>query len=214
MADPAAYTRLNYLDPQGLLARHPQGGVTVLLRHAERYPFEKPADVLEAGLTPVGIEQARQFGARLGAAYGHVRIHSSPIDRCLDTSRHILAGAGRESAVAAHWWLFSPFLREDVDRSNSGVYFSSTVADEEPPFPDSIYLPQRLEILARRIHTPARKDQVFLYIAHDTTVLPMLAYLLGLERVNIRQMPAYLEGIALVRREGRLALDDPDYYMP
>ena len=214
MADPAVPEQLHYLNPEQLLARHPEGGVTVLLRHAERFPFEKPEDVIEAGLTPVGIEQARQFGVQLGQAYERVRINSSPIARCLDTSRLILEGAEGDSAIPAHWWLFSPFLRADVGSGSTGVYFSSTVGDETPPFPDSIYLPQRLEILVRRLHTPASPGEVYLYVAHDTTVLPLLAYLLGLKKVTIQHMPEYLQGIALVRRDGRLELDDPDYYLP
>lgn len=213
MAEPQAYARLNYLDPHSLLERYPRGGVTVLLRHAERYPFEQPGDVIAAGLTRAGIEQARQFGARLGETYRDVRINSSPIPRCLDTGRYILEAAGLERPMPAHWWLFSPFLREDVGRA-AGVHFSARVGDDDPPFPDSIYLPERLEILARRIHTPTREGELYLYIAHDTTVLPMLAYLLGIERVNIQQMPSFLEGIALVRRDGRLELDDPAYYRP
>jgi hypothetical protein len=69
-----------------------------------------------------------------------------------------------------------------------------------------------MALLCRRIQTPQQAGEIYLYVAHDTTVLPMLAYLLGRDRTEADQMPAYLQGIVLVRRDGLLGLDDPGFY--
>jgi broad specificity phosphatase PhoE len=199
---------LNYHSLDSLLAAYPQGGVTFLVRHAERHPFNTPQDVFQAGLTANGFQQARRFGESLS---GKLRIGvaaSSPLERCVDTVKCILAGAGIEKPVRGYWWLFSPFLRSHNGVAE-GVQFWPPQPAEKP---DATYLKNRLEVLARRIQTPLTMGEIYLYISHDTTILPMLGYLLGRTRVEFHQMPGYLEGIILVHRDGKLCLDDPDRY--
>ena len=201
---------LRYLTPDQLIARHPAGGVTYLMRHAERVAFEKPGDVIFAVLTENGIEQARRFGAALAQTIKIGRVNSSPLKRCVDTGKLILEGAGENLAIHSHWWLFSPFLRvQHQDRQGVAVW-----PVEPTDRPDATYLNENLEILSRRIHTPINSGEIYLYIAHDTTILPFLAYLLGINRVDMNQIPDYQEGIALIRKDGRVALDDPAYYNP
>jgi len=200
---------LNYLDPQMLLERHPRGGVTYLFRHAERYPFKSPGDVITANLTENGLQQARAFGEALDGRCQIRQVSASPLARTLDTARLILKGASVSRPIQGFWWLFSPFLREDHSQA-AGVRFYTNPGDT----PESIYLLDRLEIVLRRLPPSPPPGEINLVIAHDTTVLPVLAYLLGREQVFMQQMPGYLEGIALVRQNGRMALDEPTFYQP
>lgn len=208
MGEPVGLPELRYLNPASLLERHPRGGVTFLFRHAERYPFRSPGDVIAADLTEDGIQQARAFGAALVECCQISHVSASPLDRTLDTAEAILAGAGVTCPIQAHWWLFSPFLREDHSQAAGVRFFSSNPGDA----PESVYLPNRLEIVLRRLPAPPPPEKINLAITHDTTVLPLLAYLLGQERVYMPQLPGYLEGIALVQQAGRVTLDDPTFY--
>lgn len=202
--------KINYLTSEQLIERHPSGGVTFLMRHAERVPIRKPGDVIFANLTENGIEQAHRFGAVLAQSLQIGLVNTSPLERCVNTGKLILEGAEKKLAINSHWWLFSPFLRVKHQNGRGIGMWPAQPAN----LPDAIYLNDRLEILARRIRTPVRPGEIYLYIAHDTTVLPFLAYLLGIDRVDMGQIPNYQEGIALVRRDGQISLDDPAYYHP
>jgi phosphohistidine phosphatase SixA len=205
-------SQFTYLNPQTLVEKHPAGGVTFLSRHADRYPFEQPEDVFLAGLTTSGILAARTFGTILAKHGLQGRLFSSPIARCIDTARLIGESAGWVSPVQPHWWLFSPYLRS-TNGNAAGIRFWAGDPQQAPQlYPDAIYARDRLEILLRRLQTPRSQGEIYLYIAHDTTVLPLLALLLGVEMVTADDMPGYLEGIALVRQDGRLILDNPDFY--
>lgn len=195
-----------YYNPQKLVDAHPEGGLIFLMRHAERYPFVQPEDVLLVGLTEDGIQQAHQSGETLGKAYRIRHMAASPLERCIDTGRYLLNGAQESQPIHGHWWLFSPFLR---NRKGQGIEFWPARAVDHPK---SIYLPERLEILLRRMAVQVQKGEIALFIAHDTTILPLLAYLLGETRVDESQMPGFTEGIALVRRNGKLSLTDPAEY--
>jgi len=200
---------LNYLNPQLLLERHPRGGVTYLFRHAERYAFKSPGDVITASLTENGLQQANAFGEALDGRCRIRQVSASPLERTLDTARLILTGAGVSRPIQGHWWLFSPFLREDHSQV-AGIRFYTNPGET----PESIYLLDRLEIVLRRLPPSPPPGEINLVIAHDTTVLPVLAYLLGREQVYMQQMPGYLEGIALVHQDGHFTLDDPTFYQP
>ncbi len=204
---------MRYRTIDNLLEAHPAGGVAFFMRHAERYPIDDAHDVIHSDLTENGFLAAHHFGERLGAALPIGLISSSPLARCRNTCRAILEGAGQTKRVHGYWWLFSPNLRARGAAAKNGrvkgvQFWSGSVQDG----PKSIYLTERMALLSRRIRTPSQAGEIYLYVAHDTTVLPLLAYLLGCERTEADQMPDYLEGIALVHRDGRLALDDPGFY--
>lgn len=197
-----------YHTPDTILTLYPDGGVTYLMRHAERYPFRQPGDAIMAGLTNNGIRQAREFGVELAKNCQISRVRTSPLERCIDTGSYVLEGAGSSQIIHGHWWLFSPFLRVKHDEVN-GIQLQSGQSSEKP---DSTYLPEKLNILTRRIQAPQSKGEIFLYVAHDTTIMPLLAYLLGFNRIYMQQAPGYMEGIAFVQHNGCLKLDNPEFY--
>lgn len=204
---------VRYRTIDSLLETHPDGGVTFLMRHAERHPLMNSYDVIHADLTETGLQAAREFGARLHARVNISLVSSSPLRRCRNTCQAILEGAGQQVQVHGYWWLFSPFLRSPgTSSTNGGQQGVQFWSERSPGAPESIYHAERLALLSRRIQIPTRAGEIYLYVAHDTTVLPMLAYLTGRGRTDEQQMPGYLEGIALVRRDGVLALDEAEFY--
>ena len=66
----------------------------------------------------------------------------------------------------------------------------------------------KLKMVLDRIKVPKNPGEINLYVAHDTTVLPLLAFLLGMDEVSVEAVPGFLEGIAVTRLDGRLALID------
>lgn len=195
---------MRYLTIDRFIDLHSAGGVTLFVRHAERFPLMTASDVFQAGLTDSGIRQARVFGESLAQHFRIDSLIASPIQRCVDTARHLLEGAGLDLPIQAHWWLFSPFLRSKNGHAD-GVRM--TVNDSM-----TIYDRNRLDILLRRIKAPSDTGAINLVIAHDTTVLPVLAYLLGCETVTAADNPGFLEGIVLKRAGDRLELANPEQY--
>jgi broad specificity phosphatase PhoE len=195
---------MQYLTIDRFLDLHATGGVTLFVRHAERYPLQTFADVFQAGLTDGGIRQSISFGQRLASQYRIGSLITSPIQRCVDTARHLLDGAGLDIPIQAHWWLFSPFLRSKNGHAEGVRMYSGESV--------TVYDRHCLNILLRRVKAPSETGVVNLVIAHDTTVLPILAYLLGYETVTTADNPGFLEGIALQCAGDRLELANPEHY--
>jgi broad specificity phosphatase PhoE len=194
-------SRFDYVSIEDLVQDGYEAGLTVLLRHAERHPLRGPADVVDAGLTGDGSQTAREFGERLANKWRIERVFSSPIQRCLDTGQNILDGAGVQGPIHAKWWLFSPFLKAENGHNQTGETVQIS-GDKTLSTIDK----QKLAMVLRRIRLPDQPGRMNLYITHDTTILPLAAHLLGVDRVTMEDIPGYLQGIALVRRDGQTFL--------
>ena len=73
--------------------------VNVLIRHSARFPIESDAEVFTAQLTPEGEILAANFGAWINKKFSIGKIVSSPIQRCLETGRHLAEGAGNGKII-------------------------------------------------------------------------------------------------------------------
>lgn len=213
----------NYISLERLQSDLDCRGVTLLLRHAARHPIRGSAEVLTANLTEEGREQATDFGMALSQQCRIRRVFASPIARCVSTAEQIVTGAGLALPVQRKWWLFSPWLevdgqtggrqvpaqaeegKESEKNGGSPVMATSTpvVAFRDPNWP-ALYDHRKLEMALARMKYPTEAEGVYLYITHDLTVLPLLAYLSGWKDIHFEQTPGYLEGIALRRRNGQV----------
>lgn len=203
--------RFRYLSLDDLLTQPPASGAALLLRHAERFPFVKPGDVLLAGLTEQGILASRRFGKQLTTRFQLEYVVSSPVPRCVHTAELILEGSQIERPVGQKWWLFSPYLRARDGRSPEMAQPARVVLrheKEDDPFNRNL-----LEMVLERVKIPLKSGALNLYVCHDTTILPLLAYLLGLEQAPGHQIPDFLQGILLIQRDGKTTLDDAARYL-
>jgi hypothetical protein len=192
---------LSYISPEDVAAGKVSGGVALMMRHAERHPFIGGDGVISAGLTERGFQQAYQFGEQLSLIVEIGKVYCSPIARCIHTAQSILEGAGLEAIPRLKWWLFSPFLNV-VGSAPPRVSDVQVYSDEF----NSRYQAEKLKMVLERIKYPSDSNIVNLYITHDTTVMPILAYLLGMDRVHFHASPGYLQGISLKRLNGHVEL--------
>lgn len=178
-----------------------ESGMVLLIRHAERTPILKMDHVIHADLTEAGFQSARQFGFRLSEIWKIEEVYSSPLSRCINTLDSILVGAGMDTDIRLKWWLFSPWLACRVKPAAENHCLSFTYNDYT-----SYYDTRRLDMLLNRLKFPEQPGSVNLYVAHDTTVLPVLLYLQGRTDIKVPAYPAFLEGIVLRRNQTGIEL--------
>lgn len=186
------------------LIEHPiTEGVTFICRHAERHPLNGWEGIISADLTESGRQSAFDFGERLQTHYHIQHVATSPIWRCFHTAKQILAGARQKQAISAHWWLYSPFLTLSENNNSQCIYLKRHHNDPTQQTTDC-YDKRLLGILLKNIHIPKQANTINLYIAHDSTILPLIAYLYDWSEIHVDQFPDYLEGIALIHKKGMI----------
>lgn len=190
---PFIYTSLD-----DLLQDHTQDdGITYVLRHAERYPVRDWQDILTADLTPRGTEDAIEFGRRLIQRYQIGHIFSSPLKRCLNTAKAILSGAVADLPVQQHWWLFSPFF-QSYNQNEYTLNVKASKGKEEILAHLDL---QWFKVVLDRLKVPREPNQINIYVTHDSTVAPLIAYFEGFRTMRVDQYPPFLTGIVL-RKDG------------
>lgn len=154
--------------------------VSVLMRHSIRYPINCDDDIYTAGLTPEGFELAKTFGKWLSTSYAFGLFNSSPIGRCIDTGKMIAEGAKQPRKVNKIYLLGHPNEYGEYDS------ISNCLAGEE---------------WHERIHTMAsylipngkHTEGLNFYFSHDTMIVLMAAYWLGIDLRKPKDWPQYLE---------------------
>ena len=88
--------------------------VSLLMRHAHRYPIVDIESTYTTPLTPEGVRLAEDFGARLSQVYRPGRLLASPVGRCLATGEAIVRGADWNIAVKADNRLSHPHIQPAI----------------------------------------------------------------------------------------------------
>lgn len=183
----------NYWSAENLAHLDSNQGCAVVMRHSLRTPITCDAEVYTADLTEEGWQAARAWGARVASRWQIDHVYCSPIQRCVHTSQAILDGAGITLPVRQKWWLFSPFLEHQ----------------NADPLPEArleisrrlIYSQYSLRRIIEQIRVPPQAGHLNIYVAHDSSVLPLLAYLEGWTEIPSPVYPNCLHGIVLRRGE-------------
>jgi broad specificity phosphatase PhoE len=188
---------------QAELDKQSSCGLVVLLRHGERE--EVPADgfpLHDAPLTAVGRRAAQELGVTVGERLGLV--YSSPVPRCVETSRQLVVGTGQDRRVI-----------EDVRLGNPGAY----VVDEDRamaslrtfgfhPAAEKLGSGQCLpgfaepddatRILLSLAESLMRGDgeQVHFLVSHDLIIATFVARVFG-RPLRVAEWPVYLDGALL-----------------
>lgn len=173
--------------------------VAVLLRHAERAPIPQGEVGIEILLTDAGIREARELGRQVGQRI--VRIESSPVERCMQTSRAILEGASGSVAISQNRLLGDPgvFVVDGekafenwVRFGNDGVMNRICTQDEALP---GMVDPQMAaqQLLDHMVSTIQGRAGVHLFVTHDVILAGFVGRLLGVNHAH-DAFPRYLEG--------------------
>ncbi|MCB2156555.1 histidine phosphatase family protein [bacterium] len=173
--------------------------VAVLLRHAERGPILQGEVGMEVLLTDAGFREAQELGRQIGQRI--VGIDSSPVERCMQTSRAMLEGASGSVAISQSSLLGDPgvFVVDGEKAFENWVRFGNDgvmkrICTQDEPLP-GMADPQKaaarlLDHISATIHG---KAGVHLFVTHDVILAGFVGRLLG---VNPEQdaFPRYLEG--------------------
>jgi broad specificity phosphatase PhoE len=179
-----------YETPLALIRQLPGSvrGVFVM-RHSIRFPIVSESEVYTAGLTPEGLAQAEQFGARLGQLRQPGRMLSSPVQRCLDTAASIARGAGWSTEVKPEYLLSHPFIEP--------VWNALPITWGKDPLPD--HLARLVDLIFNGENQPGTLD---LCVTHDTIVASLAGYFTGVPFKYPEYWPDFLEGVLLWQVEG------------
>lgn len=162
--------------------------ITLLMRHAERYPILDPRTPFESGLTDVGVAQAENLGHLLRGRFLPGRLRAAPVTRCLDTVMGVARGAEWDAPVLPDERLSHSFMARAYQKV------------EENRF-DGI-LPFQVQVTLRfLLDAPTREEteslpRLHLMVSHDTVLAAMAGWLLRLP-ITIPDLPGYLEGLFL-----------------
>lgn len=194
--------------------RHAREGrpAALFVRHAEREPVHDLRRHELALLTPRGHEQAREAGALLAKAASYVRVHHSPVERCGETARGLVAGiidaGSRAELVCEVPALASPFV---LDRARLDDIFVAQTSFHgflrdwfDGKFPSDILMPRGPAALSQVAAVLAhlnddagafRKDALHVFVSHDWNILLVREEMVG-HRIE-DGWPHYLDGFAL-----------------
>ena len=178
--------------------------VVLFIRHSERPPIRTDDKEFgrTLGLTPRGVEMARQAGARL-SGFRDVRFLSSPMARCQLTAHHFAEGMGLTHAVVEDadplgvrgFYYDDPYAVQDLMRKQGYMaYMLEYLRDGIAPFSRPIGPATEQTAEWMRCAATAKLN---IFVSHDIFIA---SFLTGL---NIRTFSAedwvgFLHGAALV----------------
>lgn len=154
--------------------------VSVLIRHSIRYPINSEDEIWTAGLTPEGVEMARNLGDWLNQKFDVTRIETSPIKRCVDTGRQIASALNELIDVSPVKVLSHP--NENGEYDSFGEHFTIN------------QWPKRIrDMAAYLVPNGHHKKGLNLFVSHDTTLVTMAGYWLQKDVRDLSVWPNYLE---------------------
>jgi broad specificity phosphatase PhoE len=153
--------------------------VNVLLRHSIRFPIGSDAEVYTAQLTPEGEDLASTFGAWINQNYKIGKILTSPINRCVETGKHLAKGAGNGKVIIADPVLSHP--NENGEYDLLGDYLASGE------------WPERIKQIADKMFPEDQSVEMNFFVTHDTVLALMAAYWLRIDIRATEDWPQFLE---------------------
>jgi histidine phosphatase superfamily protein (branch 1) len=202
-------------------------GIALFVRHGERESVpshEFPRD--NAPLTKNGWRTSESLGLLLGNRLGTVS--SSPVPRCVDTARAVLAGAHRPIAPRHDHLLGDPSaFVEDGERAMSvlvGLGFHPAArrlgnGEQLPGFADPDRATKKLLALAYSVLV-VESAGVQVFVTHDLILSTMVARIRGIA-LDECEWPGYLHGLAvwfdnrqLMNRYGTVERAVPRHLLP
>jgi hypothetical protein len=161
--------------------------VALLVRHSIRVPINVPEETWLASLTLEGVSLSEEFGAWLAQRRCLYRVMTSPVGRCVETSRSVIRGADWPHPVVIDQKLGFPFIEKGWQR------ISSAGAPVEIPH-------EAIEVMDYLLEDTIHAAGLNLFVSHDGNIAFMAAALLG-DPITEENWPDFLEGMAFWREK-------------
>lgn len=181
----------------------------LVVRHAERHPVIDLRNHEEVLLTERGHVQAEKCGTLLAPLAARLRVLHSPVERCAQTARGIVAGArgaGSDAeVVCAVEELASPFVKDktrawDLVTATGPGFIREWFDGRMPP---DVFEPRaqaargQLDVVSRWLtqHTEREPDTLVVFVSHDWNIAIVREELLGVTPETV--WPGYLDGVVV-----------------
>jgi hypothetical protein len=155
--------------------------VSLLIRHAARFPITDPYEHADVGLTPEGVRDAEVLGTLIRARFCQGRLLSSPVQRCIDTAAALARGAD---------W---PIHVQVDERLSHGFIAPGWMLVERGKLAKGIPF-QVMAILHLMLRESDRSPCLDTLITHDTVVAAVNGAVLRSPDF-VLEFPHYLEGL-------------------
>jgi hypothetical protein len=196
-----------YFGPHNLAL--PPGGGLLIVRHSARYPIRSIPESYVATLTDEGRAMARAFGAQLGPRWTIGEAVASPTARCMETAQEIVCGAldGQRPPPEVR-----PLTVLHFDQKLTGIPGLAGVFLDDPGFtalasnPSSQEYALLRETLLDTLPFPSEPGVLNIGSTHDVLITFLQASLLGVPQASPADFPGFLEGVCLVKENGRVRL--------
>lgn len=174
-------------------------GVVLFTRHSIREQPQNGFAGYDVPLTPAGHQLAQAWGGELGRPIHAVL--SSPVGRCVDTAKAMLAGAGRaDMDVATTMHLVEPgCFVEDIRAIGKTFISLGPVAFANLHFSEELEGIRTARAGTARLVGFMREHAgppgtLSLMVTHDTILAACIYTLAGIERIEQQDWPWMMEG--------------------
>ncbi len=170
----------------------------LLIRHAEKSPAG------EQCLTSQGLDDALNYGKQLKQqGMQPDEIISSPVKRCIQTAEKIVEGLQSGLDIQRSRLLGNPGIFVADHKKAAKAFDKFTVCKVVNMIIKGEELPGFLSIedacgpLMDEIQTKVDLNKSVLYVSHDTIIMPFIAYLSGIKKIDESEIIDYLDGYAV-----------------
>lgn len=177
-----------------------------MVRHAERYDVPDLSTHELVLLTERGHAQAKEGGARLAKLSAYVKVLHSPVERCAETARGLVAGVSSSGATAElvgpEAALYSPFILDRMKAweivTKKGHGFMRAWFDGH--LPRDVFQPRahaaqgQLDAMAN-VMAHHSDDVVTIFVSHDWNIALVREDVLGVRPEE--EWPGFLDGFVV-----------------
>jgi len=173
-----------------------QGKHILILRHAERHPFDVFSFGHDTRLTEKGKEDAEKVGGYLGKFHWG-EIHSSPLIRCEETALSFLKGAKQELPIHYSNYLGNPGVFVADPEATGNYFLENSIIDIINQTYSSVFIPgmRSLKEGADMFINYLKTIQKFpcLMITHDIIIALLKSYFFN----SPPEIPEFLDGFSI-----------------
>jgi len=187
--------------------------MTLVVRHSEKDKHELESPFSDVHLTSKGIDMAFTVGREV-SFYKDIRIFTSPITRCVETSKSIIEGYGQDCEVIESNMLgkHGPFVldpsvtsrkMEELGDDFVGEYFKYNIDQEVMLSPDIGTIRFMPWLISKYLEKEKGLD---IHISHDLIVTSFLFSIVDYNVLS-KGLVDYLDGFLVYSENGRYYLN-------
>jgi len=170
-----------------------------LIRHAEK------SLIGEQTLTKNGLQEAYFYGQKLSQlAIFFDLIKTSPVTRCIQTAEKIVEGMNMDIPIQESRLLGNPGIFVKDDQKAAKVFNQHSVCEVINQLIQNKHLEgfypikPASQLLIDEFNTAQITNQSILYISHDAIIMPFVAYINGITKIDEEQIVHFLQGYEII----------------